>query len=317
MTFRIPTARLFAATTLVGCTILTGCAAAGSSALSPARSEYTRRPLTQMPALPTAAVRLDSLREAYPGVSMAYLTDEHTIEHQFDFPAQWDYVQDVRRQYVVLDADSETATTFGVVLARRDVLEGAHLRLVRPDGESAVFTAADLIRQQDGDRVTYRFAYPNAVAGSILEESYRLRQTNDRQFQPPLYHDVSLQRGVPIRDLTFRYVYPSSWAIGFKQTAPQRAPAIEIDRTSLPHSTILTLHRENVEPFTDEPYSPFFKEVAPYFEFAVQSIHVGDVLPLYQAPASWEALATDFGRYVFKRRGGATGPVAPPRRLNT
>lgn len=318
MTLRIPAARFVSATALIACAALSGCAAGSTtSALSSARSEFTRRPLTQMPALPTAAVRLDSLREAYPGVSMAYLTDEHTIEHQFDFPSQWDYVQDVRRQYIVLDADNTTATTFGVTLGRRDVLEGAHLRLVRPGGEEAVFTTTDLVRQQDGDRVTYRFAYPNAVAGSIIEESYRLRQTNDRQFQPPLYHDIALQRGVPVRDLTFRYVYPSAWAIGFKQTAAQRVPEIEIDRTSLRYSTILTLHREDVEPFTDEPYSPFFKEVAPYFEFAVSSIRVGDVLPLYQTPASWEVLATDFGRYVFKRRGGATGPVAQQARSIT
>ncbi|HEX9952296.1 MAG TPA: hypothetical protein VGB53_11045, partial [Rubricoccaceae bacterium] len=271
---------------------LSGCASSGGS-MSASRSSFTRRPLAEMPALP--AVRLDSLREAYPGLPMAYLTDERTIEHQFDFPAEWDFVQDVRRQYVVLDADNTTATTFGVTLGRRDVLEGAHLRLVRPDGGESVYALADLIREQDGGAVSYKFAYPNVVAGSVVEESYRLRQTTDRTFQPPLYHDIALQRSVPVDRMTVRYVYPSSWALAVKQVGPQMMPEFELDRTTLPHSTILTVRRDRVAPFADEPYSPFFKEVAPYLEFAVTAIHVGDVLPLYQAPTSWEALATDFG----------------------
>ena len=312
MTLRTRSARLLAACLIAATAALSGCGTAASP-MAAARSTYTRRPLTEMPPLP-AAVRLDSLREAYPGVPMAYLTDERTIEHQFDFPQQWEFVQDVRRQYVVLDADDETATTFGVSLGRRDVLEGAHLRLVRPDGVEAVFTTADLVREQDGGRVSYKFAYPNAVAGSVVEESYRLRQSTDRTFQPPLYHDVALQLSVPVDRMTFRYVYPSSWSLGMKQVGPQSMPQFDLDRTTLPHSTILTVRRSGVTPFADEPYSPFFKEVAPYIEFAVTAIHVGDVLPLYQAPASWEALATDFGRYVFKRRGGATGPVAQQAR---
>ncbi|HEX8297697.1 MAG TPA: hypothetical protein VF594_00940 [Rubricoccaceae bacterium] len=290
---------------------LSGCAASGGS-MAASRSSFTRRPLTEMPPLPV--VRLDSLRTAYPNLPMAYLTDERTIEHQFDFPSEWDFVQDVRRQYVVLDPDDTQATTFGVTLGRRDVLEGAHLRLVSPDGAESVFALADLVREQDGGAVSYKFAYPNVVAGSVIEESYRLRQTTDRTFQPPLYHDIALQREVPVDQMTVRYVYPSSWSLAVKQVGPQRMPEFQLDRTTLPHSSILTVRRDHVAPFADEPYSPFFKEVAPYLEFAVTAIHVGDVLPLYQAPTSWEALATDFGRYAFKRRGGATGPVAQQAR---
>jgi hypothetical protein len=297
---------------LVGALALAGCSTTASP-LAVLRSDYTRRPVAVLPALP--AVDVDSLRATAGRAPIVFLTHERTIEHQFAFQSgMWDFVQDVRQQYVVLDPDEERATTFRLPTDRRDVVEGVYLRVVAPGGQEQTFAMADLIREAGTDGVTYKFAYPNVAAGSVIEESFRLRRSWDRSFQPPLYHDVRLQYDVPVDHLVFRYVYPSSWAIGIKQTVAGRTPAFELDRESHLHYTILTATRENVPAFPDEPFSPFFKEVGPYLEFAVTSIHAGDVLPVYSAPASWEALASTYARYVFKRRGGATGPVAQQAR---
>lgn len=289
---------------------LAGCASAGGGgALAGARSPFTRRAISELP--PVRAVDVDSMRTAYPDAPFVYLTNERTIEHQFDLRIDsWDFVQDVRRQYVVLDPDSPSAATFSLGADRRDVVEGVFLRVTSPAGDQQTFAMADLVREADARGVTFKTAYPNVVTGSVVEESYRLRRSWDRSFQPPLYHDVPLQYGVPAEHLTFRYVYPSSWALAVKQTAPNVMPVFDLDRESVPHTTILTARRDHVPAFADEPFSPFFKEVAPYLEFAVTAIHTGDVLPIYQAPVSWETFAQPLGRYVFKRRGGATSAVA-------
>ena len=313
MTRRLLPALLVAA--LVGGTaVISGCAAtAGGGALAGARTPFTRRALADLP--PVRTVDVDSMRTAYPDAPFVYLTNERTIEHQFDLRIDsWDFVQDVRRQYVVLDPDDRRAATFALGADHRDVVEGVFLRVTSPAGDQQTFALGDLVREADGGGTTYKVAYPNVAAGSVVEESFRLRRSWDRSYQPPLYHDVRLQYGVPAEHLTFRYAYPSSWGLAVKQTGPSAMPAFALDRESVPHTSILTAQRDHVPAFADEPYSPFFKEVGPYLEFAVTSIHTGDVLPIYQAPTSWETFARPLGRYVFKRRGGATSAVAQQAR---
>ena len=277
------------------------------------RSTFTRRPVDSQPPLPH--IDADSLKALYPTSAMAFLTDERTIEHQVDFPADvWDYVQDIRRQYVVLDPDEDRATTFALHAGRRDVVEGVALRITSPAGDVRSFALADLAREPEGDGAVYKFAYPGAEFGSVIEESFRLRRGWDRSYQPPLYQDVPLQSESPVDRMTFRYIYPSSWALGLKRTAAETLPPVAVDRETKAHYTILTSDNRNVPPFTREPFSPFYKETAPYLEFAVTKILDRDVLPLYEAPASWDALTRDFSKYVFSRRGGTSGPVAQQAR---
>lgn len=305
-----PSLRLAAA--FGGFLFLVGCATT-QSPIEVLRSEYTRRPLAALPPVP--AVDVEALRAEHGQVPMVFLTHERTIEHQFALRSGvWDYVQDVRYQYVVLDPAEEQATTFRIGADRRDIIEGVRMRLVAPDGTEQLFGMDDLIREVDDDGFTYKIAYPSVQAGTVVEESFRLRRAWDRSFQPPLYHDIRLQFDVPVDQMVFRYVYPSSWQIGLKRNTANTMPVMDIDRSSHAGHTILTVERRNVRAFPDEPFSPYYKEVGAYLEFAVNKILDGDVIPVYEAPTTWEALTSDFGRYVFSRRGGATGPVAQQAR---
>lgn len=293
-------------------TALAGCGTAPSP-LHNNRSDFTRRTIDEMPVLP--AVDATALRAEHGAVPLVVMNDERTIEHQFAFNAGvWDYVLDVRRQYVVLDPAEARATTFRIDTDRRDVLEGVRLRVLSPDGAERLFSATDLIREATPEGTVYRLAYPDVREGTVVEESFRTRRSWDRTFEPPLYHDVRLQYDVPVEHLTFRYIYPSAWALALKKTGAQSMPDFQVDRDSHPRHTILTARRDHVPAFADEPFSPFFKEVGPYLEFAVTKIYAGDLLPLYAAPETWEALAARFGRYVFSRRGGTSGPVAQQAR---
>lgn len=299
--------RLFAA----ACALLAlaGCAGVNQSPIAALRTSYTRGPVTEMP--PLRRVNLDSLRAAHGAVPFVYLHAERTVEHQFDLRAEvWDFVQDIRRQYVVLDPEDARASSFQASTDRRDIVEGVHLRVTAPDGTARTFSFSDLVRETGRDGHIFKLAYPALQPGSIVEERFRLRRGWDRSFQPPLYHDVPLQYDVPADRVVFRYVYPSGWALKIKQMARGVVHPFDIDRDAQRNVTILTTQRQNVAAYPDEPFSPYFKEVAPYFEFAVTSIRAGDVLPVYEAPSTWEALGRNYVRYVFSRRGGTTGPVA-------
>lgn len=289
--------------------LLGGCAASNRSSIDNLRTPFTRGAVQALD--PAPRVDVDSLRAVHGRVPFVYLHSERTIEHQFALRADvWDFVQDVRQQYVVLDPDDERASSFRIPADRRDVIEGVHLRVTSPDGTVRSFALSDLERESDSDGFVYKLAYPALQAGSVVDERIRLRRSWDRSFQPPLYHDVALQFDVPADRIVFRYIYPSGWAIKIKQMARGVVHPFALDRDSHQGRTVITAERTGVAPFADEPFSPFFKEVGPYLEFAVTSIHDGDVLPVYEAPATWEALGRNFVRYVFSRRGGTTGPVA-------
>jgi hypothetical protein len=293
---------------------VSGCGAANM--VSVLRSPYTKRPATDMPPLPT--VDADELRAGHPRVPLYYLTHERTIEHQFYLEQEiWYYVTDVRYQYVVLDPDEERATTFRLTTEPREVVEELHLRAVSPAGEETVYRIADLVREPGNEgRVTYKAVYPRVEAGTLIEESYRLRRSADPSFEPPLYHDVRLQFDMPVRDMTFRYIYPSLWEIGIKQSAPRVSERFDIDRNSHAGHTIITATRQNMPAFVREPYSPYFKEVGPYLEFQVKKIYMAGrgAEVIYERPDSWNVLAERFAEYVFRRRGGNTGPVAEQAR---
>lgn len=293
---------------VTGTVLIAGCAGTNRSSIDVYRTPFTRGPLAAMPA---PRLDVDSLRAAHGTVPFVYLRHERTIEHQFALRSEvWDFVQDIRRQYVVLDADDPRASSFQIATDRRDIVEGVHLRVTAPDGTARSFALADLVRETDDDGFVFKLAYPALQPGSVVSEHVRLRRGWDRSFQPPLYHDVRLQYDVPVDHLFFRYIYPSGWSLKLKQSARGYVHPFTLDRESHRGSTILTAERTDVPAYPDEPYAPFFKEVGPYLEFAVTSIHIGDVLPIYEAPPSWEALARDFVRYVFSRRGGTSGPVA-------
>jgi|GEM_PF-3585958 len=299
--------RLFAL--LLATLVLGGCSATNTSTIANLRTPYTRGPIAT--STPAPRLDVDSLRTTHGRVPFVYLNYERTIEHQFALRAEvWDFVQDYRRQYVVLDPEDARASSFRIGADRRDVIEGVHLRVTSPDGSVRSFAMADLQQESDSDGLTYKLAYPGLQAGSVIDERVRFRRSWDRSFQPPLYHEIPLQFDVPADRLVFRYVYPSAWGLQLKQMARGVVHPFDLDRDSYQGRTVITAERTRVAAFPDEPFSPHFKEVGPYLEFSVTTIHDGDVLPVYEAPRTWEALGREMVRYVFSRRGGTTGPVA-------
>ena len=295
MTARLALASLF---------VLSGCA--GVDPLEDLRTDYTRRPVADLPA--QVGLDVDAIVAENEGLPAYYLRDERTVEHVFLLPLQpvWTYIEDIRRQYIVVDPEADQYTTFGVTLAEREELEEVVLVATAPDGTSNSYGLADLI-PEDGEngRRTLRFAYPNVVAGTLIEEAYRTEREWSRDYQPPLYVETRLQREVPVREMDFRFIFPSSWGLNIKDIARRRRPNMAVDRTSYEGRTMLSYSARDVPAFPDEPFAPFFKEVAPYLEMYVSRI-VGAVRgddDLYTAAESWGELGERFGEYAFDRGG--------------
>ena len=281
--------------------LVTGCGSVDP--LASYRTDLTRKKLDDLPQITVA--NLDALMEEHEGQPAYFFDIDRTVEHVFLLPVSndWSYVDDTRHSYVVIDPDEERYATFRIVLGDREILDGVFLRTTSPSGEVRVFTEADLVRDQDGDRTVLSFAYPAVERGTIIEESYRTSRVARDDYQPPLYLDMPLQREVPVGRLAFRYVFPEYWALKIKAIGPRRVPAYELDRQSYEGRSVVTFNGRNIPGFPDEPFSPYFKEVAPYLEMQVTRIEnpFDNLMPLYETPTSWDQLASNFGKYAFDR----------------
>ncbi len=285
---------------------LAGCT--GVDYLSGFRTDLTQRSLSELPAI--APFSLDDLAERFPDEPAYFFDYDQTAEHVFLVSERgrgierWIYVEDIRRQYVILDADEEVFTTFSVGLAAREKLDGIMLRSTSPSGDVKTYSETDLVREVDKDRVTYKFAYPAVERGTVIEEAYRTSRESTSDYQPPLYIDASLQLDVPVQNFAFRYVYPTYWSLKIKEIAPRKVPSFEIDRASYPERSVVTFKGRDLQGFPDEPYSPYFKEVAPYLEMQVSKIanpYFPNEEPWYALPTSWKDLTKEFGDYAFDR----------------
>jgi hypothetical protein len=274
------------------------------------RSVHTARPLDDFD--PVGAVDVEAIAAASPGADAKFFLHERAMEHLFELPSggTWAFVDDNRRQYVVLDPEEEVWSTIRIFVTPGGNLEDYFGRVTSPDGTVRTFGKADLVQERDDDGVTYSLAYPGIERGSVVEEATRTRHVFRRNlYLPPLAHEVPLQLSVPVDTLRFRYVYPDSWALKVKRIGPNRMPYLAVDRSSEPGKVVLTYSSTAVPAVPDEPYAPFFAEVADYLEFQVSEIYVG-AEKVFEAPTDWAAFAEDFKRYVFRSGTLFSDPAA-------
>ncbi|MEO0560413.1 MAG: hypothetical protein AAF170_19775 [Bacteroidota bacterium] len=286
---------------------LSGCS---GSAYLDGRTSFSGRASADLAPVDPARVQ-SAVDAAADDQDAHYFKAERTLEHIFTLPRGnvWIYLEDVRGQYVVLDPESERMTTFQMRLPRRADIEDAFFRVTSPAGIVETFTRSDLIRERDGDRMTYKLAYRGIERGSVIEEAFRIRHEWDDSYQPPLYHDIRLQQSFPTDTLTARYIFPGSWGLRIKQTSQGRVPPMSIEELA-DGRRILEVGFTDLPAFTDEPYAPFYKEVAPYWEFAVNEIASAAGMPsIYSAPDSWEEYADEWKDFAFRRGGLFSDPV--------
>lgn len=289
-----------------GFSLLAGC---GGAVIMSDRSAFTARPLDEFG--PIAHVDIEALDAQYPGMPAVIKRSERAMEHLFYLQenGNWDFVDDVRLQYVVLDPEEEGYTTTKLFIEHGGRLEGFYGRITHPDGTVQTFSEQEMVEDRDDEGTRYSFAYPGVQKGSLVEESYRVRYRYNGDYYPPLEHEVSLQYDVPVDSLKFRYVCPETWGLKIKRIATNRMPPFFVDREGEAGKTVVVYEGANIPAIPDEPYSPYFKEMANYFEFMVNEIYLRGE-KIYAAEADWSALGDRFKRYAMQSGTLFSDPAA-------
>lgn len=282
--------------------LLTGCVSSG-------RSAYLQRDVAAF--IPADTVDVAAYQVQYEDYDGVYTHWEQTAEHAVSITMggqpSWTYFQDSRIRYVVLNAEAEWLTTFRAQVARGGKVEGVAVRLTAPDGSSRVFTESDLIEEAGSSGTVYKLAYPNVEVGTVVEENIRLRYKAGPGFAPPVEYDVPLQFSIPAEHVSYRFAYPSWWALKLKQVAPRRVPQYATEYDEENKKTIMLYEASDVPAVHDEMYAPHFKEMAHYLQFQITELKIGS--SGYTATASWEEMADGFKKYAFRRGGLFSDPV--------
>ena len=115
---------------------------------------------------------------------------------------------------------------------------------------------------------------PHGQEGSIIEENLEIEYERPME-NPLLYHDVPLQFRVPCEKLTYSYAYPDWWRVRIKNTDHRKKPKLSYKSDAESKKQILTYTAENVPAVVDEPFSPYFKQMANYLELMVINLSHG------------------------------------------
>ena len=283
---------------------LTGCVPGG---LVP-RTTYTERPVVAPP--PPEGLDVEAYAARNEGRDGVFVRVEVTDEHGFGLPKRddWQYVEDRRTQYIILDPEAEWLSTQTIRVGEGGTLLGVASRVTGPDGTTQTFGVEDFQVEQDGSDRVYKLAYPDIRRGSVVDEAFRISYASGPNYVPPLREEYRLAYPLPVDTLRVRYIYPSGWGLQVKSIGPRVIPAYssDLDTAGL-KQRILTFERYNVPAYEDEPFSPYFKETAEYVDLRVTSIRAGQAE--YDPPKTWGELAEQFSKYAFRKGGLFSNPV--------
>ncbi|MEM1041472.1 MAG: hypothetical protein AAGI91_02480 [Bacteroidota bacterium] len=282
--------------------LLTGCVTSG-------RSAFIQRDVAAF--APADSVDVEAYQAEYEGHEGVFTHWEQTAEHvvttSMSAVPNWHYYRDTRIRYVILDPEAEWLATFRTEVEPGGQFEGVAIRVTSPDGSVSVFSEGNLAKEESSGKTVYKMAYPNVEAGTVVEENVRVRYKAGMQFTPPLEYDIPLQSSIPIERLSYRFGYPSWWALKLKQVETGRTPAFDTEYDEEQKKTFLVHKALDVPAVADEVYAPYFKERAEYLAFQITELKLGSLD--YTARASWEEMADGFKKYAFRRGGFFSNPV--------
>lgn len=257
-------------------------------------------------------VKYDSLYAGYDGV---YLRVNNTIEHSGikesasqglgsllgglvgSITKEWTYCRIRETEYVVLNPENRHLTTISFPWK----LDKMYVHVTNPDGSVRRYDMTSFAEETDRDGGTmYKLALPNIVKGSIVEEAWEEAYTVNNRL-PPLEHDIDLQYGIPCESLTVTFAYPNWWQLQVKKVGKNKSVACAIVEDPEHKKNVLSYTATDIPPVADEPYSPFFKELANYLEFQVSDLIMKGYT--YHSTKSWDAFAANFRKYALKKSG--------------
>ena len=288
--------------TILSVALIAGCTGA------PRLTYLTQPEKTQKQTTPIDLERLERLYGDYDGV---YLSREFSAEHAgfkedigqsigvnlFGLGNKWTFSMVHRDRYVILNPEADWLTTIRLS-AKPD---NFFLQVISPEGNIRNYTMTDFRTEKDDNGYDdYAFVIPDVKKGTLVDYgydySYNVPITN-----PPLEFERYLQYTIPCEHVTFSYLYPEWWNINVKKTAPGTAPKSQIVYDPDHKKKSLVITKTNIPAVEDEPFSPFFKEMADYIQLRIVDLEMkGATL---NKITSWEQYTERFRKYTLKKLG--------------
>lgn len=257
--------------------------------------------------LKTKQVDLAEYEKKYSKYDGVFLESEQTLEHVGGDRSSWYFYKMRRLRFLVLNPDAEWLTTFKLDVEDGVRVDQIYINILSPDGTVRRYGLGDLkIEKSTGDDKVYKFAYPDIQKGSIIEEGYELRQ-NPYGDASILRHSIPLQFSVPCEHLSVTYAFPEWWGIQFKTNEAGETEPYKTTTDHENHKISVKYEASMVPAVEDEPYSPFFRELATFMEFMVTKLSMSPVT--YASPASWSVFADDFKGYFIDKESFWSGKV--------
>ncbi len=215
----------------------------------------------------------------YAGEDGVYLFRNLMIEHSgnkedvgYSFLNKWYFHRVEKYQYVILNTEAEELTTFTL----NYLPDNFYITVFYPDETEVHFGAADFLKMKgDFGADQYKFALPKITKGTVVE--FGAEETYNAKGGAPLQYDIDLQYLIPCESLNFSFAYPSWWKIQTKKIALNTDFPYETSTDSAHHKIIMSYIAQNVPAFKREPYSPYFRETGPYFEFQIIELLMGQL----------------------------------------
>ena len=239
-----------------------------------------------------------NLQSQYGNVDGVYLTYNHTLEHNVSIAftstiPHWKFYEIVDRSHVVFNANNPELNAFRLDVPKQSKLEQVLITVQAPGMSSTVYQKSDLLEDVDAEgNMTYSMNYSGIQPGTVISEKYEVVR-GDLERNPPTMHDVPLQHTIPVQDLNFQYVYPIWWQVQVKNLSLNQPLNYERVEDAERRKIILRYSSQNVPAFDNSPGSPYFKQVAPYFQLQVTNLSMGSALR-ERSPEDWTAFAKDY-----------------------
>ena len=243
--------------------------------------------------------------EEYPGDDGIFLYREYCLE-QVERPHTGNhYSYDVYKmgaiRYLVLDPDAEWLGTFDLTVDEGEELRKVYITVIAPDGSIRQFDKGDLRETVDEEgRRRYRLAYPGIVKGSVVDEGYEIYY--DPSDFSEYHHQIPLRFSIPTERLSVRYVYPSTWTVGFRGNHSDSVAWVgrfAIDTIEGEDAVeVASYEATDIPALVSEPYSPFLGEIQRNLEAVVRIVYFPDGSTLRPLPATWKSYASGYGHYA-------------------
>ncbi|MBL7976618.1 MAG: transglutaminase domain-containing protein [Candidatus Kapabacteria bacterium] len=209
----------------------------------------------------------------YKGFDAVFLVKDFTIEQISSIA---DYAGHTLRlskvshiKYVVLNPEAKSISTFVINIENKTKLIDLYTVVYSPEGETKKYTIQDMrTTLLPNGNVEYKIAYPKVKKGTVIEEGWQTLSEKIFSFE-----NYNIQSSYPIESTTLRLVYPTGSNAQIKKIHKKLTLPITYTEWTDDNTTVLTYKTENLPGVKDEPFSPYYCDMANYFK--AQAIQIG------------------------------------------